>query len=180
MVDTQVLRNRGQQPRRFVTRRWDHMALERRQSTLHQRMPEVVSTRLCRVLQQEIMAHRRNGHQAEPPVKVSSCVTGLSCGVLRWARRGGSLWVSATMASSPRRLICCCLPKAAPTTRCNPGIANTSQTIRIRGATVVANAGRSHGMPLQRRDACSQLAHPVRAPTRVIHPVITYRKPSGS
>jgi hypothetical protein len=42
------------------------------------------------------------------------------------------------------------------------------------GSTSVGNAGRRPDLSLQRRNACAQLAHPVRVPTRVIHPVITY------
>src|SRR5262252_3529271 len=42
------------------------------------------------------------------------------------------------------------------------------------GASDVSAAGRSGVMPMQRRDACSMLAHTARVPTRALYPVIEY------
>jgi hypothetical protein len=57
--------NIRQKPRRCVTRRLDDVALEMREGTSHQRVPGVVIACLCGMLQQDKVAYRLNGHQAE-------------------------------------------------------------------------------------------------------------------
>lgn len=54
-----------QKPRRFVTRRLDHVALELRQSACPQLAPGVLLAGRCRMLQEDIVAHRLDGHQAQ-------------------------------------------------------------------------------------------------------------------
>src|SRR6266446_5460548 len=62
---TEMMFNIRQKPRRFVTRRLDDVALEMFEGTSHQLVPGVVIACLCGMLQQDIVAYRLNGHQAE-------------------------------------------------------------------------------------------------------------------
>src|SRR5437588_7659507 len=49
----------------LVTRRLDHIALERREGVLHPLVPGVVIPRLGWLLQEDIVTDRLNGHQAQ-------------------------------------------------------------------------------------------------------------------